>query len=286
MNYQHAFHAGNFADVHKHVVLVRILEHLRAKPAAFRVIDSHAGAGRYDLLGPEPSRSGEWRQGIQRIWDIARQGGAERDPALALLAPYLDIIAALNPGGALRVYPGSPLIAKALLRHQDRLIACELEPHAGALLKAALRSDRLSKMLTIDGWTALGATIPPKERRGLVLVDPPFEDGADFMRLSGALGEAHRKWPTGIYMLWYPIKDRSAPDALARRLRRLGVAKILRSEITLGPPRADAGLIGSGLILVNPPYTLEPELRGLLPALERMLSPTAAHRLDWLAQES
>ena len=286
MNYQHAFHAGNFADVHKHVVLVRILEHLRTKPAAFRVIDSHAGAGRYDLLGPEPSRSGEWRQGIQRIWDMARQSSADRDPTLALLAPYLDIVTALNPGGALHIYPGSPLIAKALLRHQDRLIACELEPRAGALLKATLRGDRRTKMLAIDGWTALGATIPPKERRGLVLVDPPFEDGADFMQLSGALGDAHRKWPTGIYMLWYPIKDRGAPDALARRLRRLGVAKILRSEIALGPPRADAGLVGSGLILVNPPYILEPELRGLLPALGRMLSSSAVHRLDWLAQES
>jgi 23S rRNA (adenine2030-N6)-methyltransferase len=203
-----------------------------------------------------------------------------------LLAPYLDIVTALNPGGALHIYPGSPLIAKALLRHQDRLIACELEPRAGALLKATLRGDRRTKMLAIDGWTALGATIPPKERRGLVLVDPPFEDGADFMQLSGALGDAHRKWPTGIYMLWYPIKDRGAPDALARRLRRLGVAKILRSEIALGPPRADAGLVGSGLILVNPPYILEPELRGLLPALGRMLSSSAVHRLDWLAQES
>jgi 23S rRNA (adenine2030-N6)-methyltransferase len=286
MNYQHAFHAGNFADVHKHVVLVRILDHLRTKPAAFRVIDSHAGAGRYDLLGPEPSRSGEWHAGIQPIWDAVRQGAPERDPVHTLLAPYLDIVAALNPGGELRLYPGSPLIAKALLRQQDRLIACELEPRAGALLKATLRGDRRIKVLTIDGWTALGATIPPKERRGLVLVDPSFEDGADFMRLSAALGDAHRKWPTGIYMLWYPIKDRGAPDALARRLRRLGVPKILRCEITLGPPRADAGLVGSGLILVNPPYTLEPELRRLLPVLVRILSPNAAYSLDRLAQES
>jgi 23S rRNA (adenine2030-N6)-methyltransferase len=286
MNYQHAFHAGNFADVHKHVVLVRILDHLRTKPAAFRVIDSHAGAGRYDLLGPEPSRSGEWHAGIQPIWDAVRQGAPERDPAHTLLAPYLNIVAALNSGGELRLYPGSPLIAKALLRQQDRLIACELEPRAGALLKATLRGDRRIKVLTIDGWTALGATIPPKERRGLVLVDPSFEDGADFMRLSAALGDAHRKWPTGIYMLWYPIKDRGAPDALAWRLRRLGVPKILRCEITLGPPRADAGLVGSGLILVNPPYTLEPELRRLLPVLGRILSPSAAYSLDWLAQES
>ena len=132
----------------------------------------------------------------------------------ALLAPYLDAVAALNPDGKLRAYPGSPLIAQSLLRPQDRLIACELEPRAAASLAAALRGDARAKALAIDGWTALGAYVPPKERRGLVLVDPPFEDAADFMRLSGALAAAHRKWPTGIYMLWYPIKERAAPDAL------------------------------------------------------------------------
>src|SRR5208282_2317647 len=212
MNYRHAFHAGNFADVHKHSVLARILVHLRRKPAAFRVIDTHAGAGRYDLSGPEPSRSGEWHQGIERVWEARR-----RDRLPALLTPYLDAVAALNPDGKLRVYPGSPLIAETLLRPQDRLIACELEPQSAASLAAALRGDARAKVLAIDGWTALGAYVPPKERRGLVLIDPPFEDATDFTRLSGALAAAHRKWPTGIYMLWYPIKERGAPDALARR---------------------------------------------------------------------
>jgi 23S rRNA (adenine2030-N6)-methyltransferase len=285
--------------VHKHVVLTFILEHLRAKPAAFRVIDSHAGAGRYDLAGPEASRSGEWRLGIARVWEALRQNGRGGDGA-SLPAPYLDCVTALNRDGALRYYPGSPLIAKALLRPHDRLIACEVEPRAATSLKAALRGDRRCKVLAIDGWTALGATVPPKERRGLVLVDPPFEDGADFMRLSSALGEAHRKWPTGIYMLWYPIKRRDAPDALARRLRRLGIAKILRSELMPGPALADAGsgaksaasetaaakLAGSGLILVNPPYPLEAELRLVLPELARLLGPHAIGRLDWLAQEA
>ena len=305
MNYQHAFHAGNFADVHKHAVLARILVHLRRKPAAFRVIDTHAGAGRYDLLAAEPNRSGEWRDGIKRIWDaraknplllppppgrglllpplsLPRQG---RGRGGRLLAPYLDAVAALNPDGKLRTYPGSPLIAQSLLRPQDRLIACELEPRSAASLAAALRGDRRAKALAIDGWTALCAYVPPKERRGLVLVDPPFEDAADFMRLSGALAAAHRKWPTGIYMLWYPIKAREAPDALARRLQRLAIAKVLRCEIMLGPPRADARLVGSGLIVVNPPFTLDAELRILLPALGRMLSPQAALRLDWLTPD-
>jgi len=280
MNYRHAFHAGNFADVHKHAVLGRVLAHLRLKPAAFRVIDTHAGAGRYDLSGPQPARSGEWRQGIARVL-----GTSGPDEAGTLLAPYLDVVSALNPGGTLGAYPGSPLIVQNLLRPQDRLVACELEPTAAAALAAALRGDRRAKALAIDGWTALGAYVPPKERRGLVLIDPPFEEAADFGRLSGALAAAYRKWPTGIYMLWYPIKERDAPDALARRLQGLAVPKLLRSELTLGQPHVEGGLLGSGLVVVNPHFTLEAELRRLMPALGAMLSPQSGHRLDWLARE-
>jgi 23S rRNA (adenine2030-N6)-methyltransferase len=280
MNYRHAFHAGNFADVQKHAVLGRVLAHLRLKPAAFRVIDTHAGAGRYDLSGPEPSRSGEWRQGIARVWDASQRGELP-----ALLAPYLDTVSALNPDGTLRIYPGSPLIAQSLLRPQDRLIACEVEPKSAASLAAALRRDRRAKALTIDGWTALGAYVPPKERRGLVLIDPPFEDPAEFACLAGALAAAYRKWPTGIYLLWYPIKQREGPDALAHRLQQLAVPRLLRSELTLGSSQAAGGLIGSGLIVVNPPFTLDADLRSLMPTLGAVLSPRAAHRLDWLARE-
>jgi 23S rRNA (adenine2030-N6)-methyltransferase len=285
MNYQHAFHAGNFADVHKHVVLTRILDYLRQKPAAFRVIDTHAGAGRYDLFGPQAARSGEWRDGIGRLLARPHSGDGKTDAAHALLAPYLDIVAALNPRGSLRAYPGSPLIVKALLRRQDRLIACEVEPNAAAALKAALRDDARAKALAIDGWIALFANIPPKERRGLILIDPPYEESADFARLSEALAQAHGKWPGGLYVLWYPIKAREAPDALARRLRRLEVPKILRCELAVAPPRADAALTGSGLIIVNPPFPLERELRVLLPPLARSLAPAASYRLDWLQAE-
>lgn len=285
MNYQHAFHAGSFADVHKHVVLTRILEHLRLKPAPFRVIDSHAGAGRYDLFGPEATRSGEWHDGVERVFAASRQGLLESG-VVRLLRPYLDAVAAFNPDGKLRHYPGSPLIVQTQLRKRDRLIACELEGGAASLLKAALHGDPRATVLKIDGWIAVKANVPPKERRGLVLIDPPYEETADFMRLSAALAEAHRKWPTGIFMLWYPIKERGAPDALARRLRRLAIAKILRCEIMLGPPRPDAGLVGSGLILVNPPYPLSADLRVLLPALGRLFAAGAAQRLDWLSQEA
>ena len=283
MNYQHAFHAGNFADVHKHIVLTLIVEHLRAKPAAFRVIDSHAGAGRYDLGGAEAARSGEWRDGIARL--IAAQADLGEGRAGALVKIYCDAVAALNKSGTLRLYPGSPLLAAARLRPQDRLIACEVEPRAAAVLAAVLRPFRGAKVLTIDGWTAIRANVPPKERRGLVLIDPPFEERDDFNKLSGALEDAHRKWPTGIYMLWYPITERAAPDALARRLRRLHVPKILRSEIARAAPGADAGLTGSGLVIVNPPYTLERDLKVLHPVLIRVLAAGGGERLDWLSGE-
>ena len=266
MNYRHAFHAGGFADVFKHAVLCRILHYLRTKPAAFRVIDTHAGAGLYDLAGPEASRGGEWHDGIERL--MAAQLAA---PVAALLAPYLEVIGALNERDRLKTYPGSPALARAWLRPQDRLIACEIEPQAAAALRQNLRGDTRIKTLEIDGWTALGAYVPPKERRGLVLVDPPFEQDSDFFRLARGLTAAHRKWATGIYALWYPIKGRSEPDALAKSLRRLGIAKMLCAELIVAPLSDPTRLNGCGLILVNPPWTLESELSVLLPALAGIL---------------
>jgi 23S rRNA (adenine2030-N6)-methyltransferase len=296
MNYRHAFHAGNFADVFKHAVLGRILMHLRAKPAAFRVIDTHAGIGLYDLNSDEARRGAEWHDGIGRL--IAERAsntlGAEAE---TLLMPLFDVLAALNPPGALDIYPGSPALVRAWLRPQDRLLACELEPKAAAALAANLRGDPRIKTLAIDGWTALSAYVPPKERRGVVLVDPPYEKPDDFVRLAEGLAIAHHKWPTGIYMLWYPIKDRSGPDRLARAVRRLAIPKILRAEMMVAPPSADGPLTGSGLILVNPPWTLEGELKILSPVLSRLFArdrdgarpaalSRATWRLDWLAGET
>jgi 23S rRNA (adenine2030-N6)-methyltransferase len=283
VNYRHAFHAGSFADVFKHAVLGRILHYLRGKPAAFRVIDTHAGAGLYDLSSPEASRGGEWRDGIERLLAAKLS-----EQVAALLAPYLEVIGALNERGRLKIYPGSPAITRAWLRPQDRLIACELEPKAAVALAGHLRGDTRIKTLEIDGWTALSAYVPPPERRGLVLVDPPFEQDSDFHRLSHGLETAHRKWATGIYALWYPIKDRGEPDALAKRLRRLGVAKILRAELTVAALRDPARLNGCGLILVNPPWILESELSTLLPALAGLLGRDGkgGFTLDWLAGEA
>lgn len=320
MNYRHAFHAGNFADVVKHAVLVRILVHLRAKPAAFRVIDTHAGAGLYDLAGAEASRSGEWRDGIARV--LGAFSGKSLPPAesgalppkmrpaqetscqvgegaRALLAPYLDAVAALNDAGGLTTYPGSPALVRAFLRAQDRLTACELEPKAAAALARNLRGDRRCKAIAIDGWTALNAYVPPKERRGLVLIDPPFEEASDFPRLASELEAAHRKWASGTYLLWHPIKERQAPDALVRRLRRSGMVKsslavggsaksgtssILRAELSVAGPRDASRLGACGLIVVNPPWTLEGELGVLLPELAAAMSGAGrgTHRVDSL----
>jgi 23S rRNA (adenine2030-N6)-methyltransferase len=283
MNYRHAFHAGNFADVVKHAILCRVLAHLCDKPAAFRVIDTHAGAGRYDLAGPEAGRTGEWRDGIGRLLHAELPA-----PVRALLAPYLDAVMALNPGGNLAAYPGSPALAQALLRRQDRLIACELEPRAAAALAHTLAGDRRAKAIAIDGWTALAAYVPPTERRGVVLIDPPFEQPGEFARLVQGLAAAHRKWPTGIYLIWYPIKDLAEVAGFARGLARCGIAKMLRAELILPTVGPDTGLRGSGLIAVNPPWTLHDELELLLPALAKALSrgATGTAKVDWLARES
>jgi 23S rRNA (adenine2030-N6)-methyltransferase len=279
MNYRHAFHAGNFADVIKHIVLVRILLYLQEKNAAFRVIDTHAGAGVYDLTGEEAERSGEWLTGIARILQARFS-----ESALPLIKPYLDIVRAFNPqGGQLKAYPGSPLIARALLRPQDRLTACEVEDKARKALIDALRRDTQARVVDLDGWTALPAFVPPKERRGLVLIDPPYEQKDEFERLAAGFGEAFAKWPTGSYLLWYPAKSRRATDELARQVAQAsGQAKppgrCLRVEFSVAPQTASAGLTSAGLLVVNPPWTLAAELKTILPELEKPLGQGGASR--------
>jgi 23S rRNA (adenine2030-N6)-methyltransferase len=278
MNYRHAFHAGNFADVLKHIVLTRILLYLQEKQAPFRVIDTHAGSGRYDLTGDEAQRGGEWRTGIARILQARFS-----EKALPLLAPYLDIVRAFNSGADLAAYPGSPLIARALLRPQDRLTACELEPNARKQLIDALRRDTQARVVDLDGWTALTAFVPPNERRGLVLIDPSFEAKDEFERLSEGFRSAFQKWPTGLYLLWYPIKSRRAADTLAREVAQAAEAarpagKCLRLEFSVAPQQASGLLASTGLLMVNPPWTLQGELKTILPELEKPLGQGGAGR--------
>jgi 23S rRNA (adenine2030-N6)-methyltransferase len=283
MNYRHAFHAGNFAEVLKHAVLARVVAHLRLKPAAFRIIDTHAGTGLTDLTGPEASRTGEWRDGIGRL-----QAAALDERVRALLTPYLDAVSACNAGGRLTAYPGSPALVRTWMRPQDRLIACELEPGAAATLTRRLRGDPRAKVVAIDGWTALSAYLPPRERRGAVLIDPPFEQPGEFNRLADGLVGAHRKWATGTYLAWYPIKDRRESDAFGRRLARTGIAKVLRAELTVAPEAASGQLGATGLVIINPPWTLKGELGLLLPAFAALLGRAGpgTFRLDRLTTEN
>jgi 23S rRNA (adenine2030-N6)-methyltransferase len=278
MNYRHAFHAGGFADVIKHIVLVRILIYLQDKPAAFRVIDTHAGAGRYDLAGEEARRGGEWLTGIARIMQARFS-----EKTAALLKPYLDIVRAFNPQAPLTAYPGSPLIARALLRPQDRLTACEVEPNARKDLIDALRRDAQARVVDLDGWTALPAFVPPNERRGIVLIDPPFEAKDEFERMAGGVAEAFAKWPTGVYLLWYPAKSRRVTDNLGSRVAAAAAAKeppgkCLRLEFSVAPQRAGAALASAGVLVVNPPWTLADELKAILPELEKPLGQGGAGR--------
>jgi 23S rRNA (adenine2030-N6)-methyltransferase len=271
MNYRHGFHAGNFADVLKHAVLSRILLHLAAKEKPFRVLDTHAGAGLYDLAGDEAQRTHEWRDGIARLEQAPLSG-----PAEALLAPWRAALAACRATHGPSAYPGSPWLARHALRPQDRLIAAELHPPTFARLDAALSRDSRCKALALDGWTALRANVPPKERRGLVLIDPPFEERDEFATLAREFVAAHRKWPTGIYALWYPAKDRRAADGLLDDIVEAGIGRLLVLELKVDRPEAAGGLGETGLLIVNPPWQLAAEAAILLPTLvERLAQGTA-----------
>ena len=280
MNYRHAYHAGSFADVLKHVVLTRIVEYLKRKEAAFRVIDTHAGIGLYDLASDEAQRTGEWRSGIGRL-----VGHRFAPDAQILLQPYLDAVGIAADTSELGEYPGSPLIARRLLRPQDRLFAIELHPEDAVALKGLFAGDVQVRVLELDGWLALGAQLPPKERRGLVLIDPPFEEDGEFGRMVTGLEKAHRRWPGGSYALWYPIKDRRAVTAFREGLAECGIPKILDVSLEVGASSQDPTLDGSGMMVLNPPFVLVDELTVLLPPLTNALAagPGARFAINWIS---
>lgn len=281
MNYRHAFHAGNFADVMKHAVLARILSYLALKPAPFRVIDTHAGCGAYDLSGHAPNRTGEWREGIGRILGASLPADVE-----PVLWPYLSVVAPMMREKR-PIYPGSPLIAQALMRTQDRLICAEKHPEDARKLVAALAGDRRVKAIEIDGWVALNAQLPPKENRGLILIDPPFEEPGEFGRLARAFLVAYRKWHSGIFALWYPIKDIGAVESFVADLHASNIRKILRLEMWVDQPDSDGPLAGSGMIIVNPPWTLKAECERLLAWLAQATARTARSgcQVVWITPE-
>jgi len=274
VNYRHAYHAGNFADVLKHAVLALLLEHLRLKAAPFCVVDCHAGTGCYDLAGIEAGKTGEYRDGIGRLLAAG--------PLPALLDGYLAAVRAVNAGEPeLRYYPGSPLIARSLLRPDDRLLLSELHPEDSQALRRLFTGDRQVVVHRDDAYAALKALLPPAERRGLVLIDPPFEATDEFRRLLRGLGQALRRWPTGIYAIWYPIKDRQPVEAFLAELALLGRPGLV-AELCRFPADSAERLNGCGLAILNPPWRLDEALATLLPALAGALEAKGGTRLSQL----
>jgi 23S rRNA (adenine2030-N6)-methyltransferase len=283
VNYRHAFHAGNFADVFKHVLLTRILIYLARKETPFRVIDTHAGEGGYDLQSDEAIRGGEWRNGIGRLGDLTDADEAARD----FVRPFLDIVGPLGAEGQPPAYPGSPSIIQALTRPQDRATFYELHPDSFAELRARFRRDERIACVHLDGYKGLSAGVPPKERRGLVLIDPPYERANELDLAWAALSAAHAKWQTGIYALWYPVKDARTIASFVRQIAQGGVRRVLRLELAVDDVTPGGKLARAGLILVNPPHVLDAEASVLLPMLARKLarSPRAAAMRERVAGE-
>ncbi len=283
MNYRHVYHSGNFADVVKHIVLVRVIEYLKRKDKAFRIVDTHAGAGVYDLAGPQAQKTGEWREGIARLLAAPPAGEAG-----VLLDPYFKALE-ISDGESLKNYPGSPLIARRLMRKQDRLSAVELHPQDAASLKSLFAGDHQARVIRLDGWLVPGSQLPPKEKRGAVLIDPPFEEKGEFGRLAAALKQGWKRWPGGVHMLWYPVKDSAQVAAFCREISESGVRDVLdirfmiRKPAPGGPPRFD----GCGVVVVNPPQPLEGELRGIFSAILPVLAPGGggSFEIARLAQE-
>lgn len=285
MNYRHIYHAGNFADVVKHAVLAMAIERLKLKDAAFRVIDTHAGIGSYDLASEAAQKTGEWRGGIGRL--MGPDAGPLPAGVARELAPYLDVVRGLNPPGEIIRYPGSPRIARALLRPQDRLVANELHPQDRVSLKGQFARDRQTQVMELDGWIALKALLPPKERRGLILVDPPFEETGELERLAAALGEGVKRFATGVYLLWYPIKDKRQIRTFKQRLAGLGLPKLACLELHIRQADDPAVLSGCGLVMLNPPFGLDAALKAVMPVLAERLSVEGRGRwsLDALSPE-
>jgi 23S rRNA (adenine2030-N6)-methyltransferase len=270
MNYRHAYHAGNFADVVKHAVLALVIEHLKLKPAPFRVIDTHAGIGVYDLASEPAQKTGEWREGIGRLMQAPLAPAAA-----AILAPYLDVVRRLNPGGRaggeLARYPGSPQLARELMRPDDRLVVNELHPEDLNDLKRLFARDPQVKVMDLDAWTALKALLPPPERRGVMLIDPAYEQTGELDRLADGLNEAVRRFATGTFLLWYPIKEARPVAAFRSKIAALGLPKATAIELMIRGPEDETRLNGAGLLTVNAPFTLSSKLRVLMPELAHVL---------------
>lgn len=277
MNYLHAYHAGNFADVAKHLTLILIIQYLQRKNKPLHILDTHAGSGIYKLNAKEALATGESLNGIFRLFeDQNSQKPIHINPEIdKLLAPYLHVITKLNRGGVLQAYPGSPLLAKHCLRSNDRITACELRNSEFEKLKLLFARDQQVLPRSIDSWAHMKGLLPLKQGRGIILIDPPYEQPAEFERAVDAISIGMKRFPSGIYALWYPIKARYLADKWAKMLAKIktewGVETILRSELYVRAPDNDQQLNGSGMFVINPPYTLQASLDQVVPVLQRIL---------------
>lgn len=271
MNYRHAFHAGNHADVLKHAVLLFCLHAFKRKPAPFAVLDTHAGRGRYDLFGDEAKRSPEWRTGIGRLWDW--------NGPPSLIGRYLDAVRGHNHGGELRAYPGSPLLVASELRPSDILMACELHAEEYAELKRNLPRAPNIQIHARDGWEALKALLPPEQGRGLVLIDPPYEAEGELANAAAHIRMALKRFAHGVYLWWRPLKSESALLAADAELSSHGAPEMLRADLWVDKPAPEGRLAGSSVLMINPPFGLDDELRTALPALSQQLSEHGGWRI-------
>ncbi|HET6552000.1 MAG TPA: 23S rRNA (adenine(2030)-N(6))-methyltransferase RlmJ [Dyella sp.] len=291
MNYRHAYHAGNFADVLKHAVLFALIEALKAKPTPFAFIDTHAGSGCYALDGVEAGKTGEHKDGITRLlFPDLHSSGAPAGPLPPLLRHWLDSILRL-PGNehGLKLYPGSPLQVANALRDTDSAQLCELHPEEATRLRELFHRDRRVHVHERNGYEALKALLPPRDKRGLVLIDPPYEaQEAEYRVIEKALKAALQRWPTGVYAVWYPIKLRSQVQPFHRWLQHCGVRRVLRAELLVHPDDSPLRLNGSGMVILNAPWKLDDALREPLRALAPLLSQErpAQWRLDWLVEDT
>ena len=265
MNYRHVYHAGNFADVFKHVLLARILTYLNLKDAPYYYLDTHAGIGLYDLNSSEAQRTGEWVDGFGRLET------AKLPPDLEpFFSAYLNSVDTARAQGA-TLYPGSPWIAQQVMRPQDRLAFCELHKDDVCVLQRNCGYDERTKVIEQNGFSGLKAYMPPKERRGLVLIDPPFETTSEFEDIIKAVTTAHKKWATGIYAIWYPIKGLTKVTQFVEQLKTMQIPKILRFELLIDDPNDASVLSGCGFVIINPPWTLKADAEQILPFLASLL---------------
>ena len=280
LSYRHSFHAGNYADVLKHIVLMLILENLKLKEKGFFYLDTHSGVGRYRLSSNESEKTGEYKEGIGRLWD---QTNLPED-----VARYVKMIKKLNYGGKeLRYYAGSPLIAAELLRPQDRALLVELHPSDYPILRKNFSDYKNVTVKCDNGFQQVKATLPPKERRGLVLIDPPYELKEDYDLVVKAIEEGYKRFATGTYAIWYPVVLRQQTKRIFKGLEATGIRKILKIELSVRPDSDQRGMTASGMVVINPHWTLETQMKEILPYLTKTLVPegTGSWTVDWITPE-